>query len=120
MNPKILIIDDELDILEFQKSYLSRRKYEVLTASTTNQALELIKTEPIGIVFCDVRLETNTSGLYILEEAKKIKPELTIYLVTGLPEVEIEKQALSLGAKELLRKPITNEEIEKKIKEVMG
>ncbi len=117
MTPKILIIDDEPDIIEFMKSYLSRRKYPVFTASITNQALELIKNESPDLVFCDMRLETDISGLNIVEQAKKLKPELIIYLVTGIIDREIEKEGLRLGAKEVLYKPIPNEEFEKKIKE---
>ena len=120
MNPKILIIDDEVDVLEFQKSYLSRRKYTVFTAANTIDALEVIKNESPDIVFCDIRLETDTAGLDILEQAKKLKPDMTVYLITGLPEVELEKKGLALGAKELLHKPITNEALEGKIKEVIG
>lgn len=120
MNPKILIIDDEVDVLEFQKSYLSRRKYTVFTAANTNEALDVIKNESPDIVFCDIRLETDTAGLDILEQAKKIKPDTIVYLITGLPEVELEKKGLALGAKELLHKPLTNEVLEGKIKEVIG
>ena len=55
-----------------------------------------------------------------MEQAKKIKPDTVVYLITGLPEVEIEKKGLALGAKELLHKPITNEALEGKIKEAIG
>ncbi|MBU4346066.1 MAG: response regulator [Candidatus Omnitrophica bacterium] len=120
MIKKILIIDDEPDVLEFQKSYLSRRKYQVTTASNTKEAIETIKNESPDIVFCDIRLETDTAGLDILEQAKKIKPDMVVYLITGLPEVEVEKKGLALGAKELLHKPITNEILEGKIKEAIG
>lgn len=120
MDPKILIIDDEVDVLEFQKSYLSRRKYQVLTALNTKEAIEAIKNESPDIVFCDVRLETDTAGLDILEQAKKLKPDITVYLITGLPGIELEKKGLALGAKELLRKPITNEALEGKIKEAIS
>ena len=117
--PKILIIDDEPDVIEFQKSYLLRRKYEVFTAVNTPQALEAIKNYSPEVVFCDLRLETDTSGINIIEQAKKIKPNLIIYLVTGIIDKEIESEALAKGAKEILHKPLSNEELEKKIKEVL-
>lgn len=40
MNQKILFIDDEVDVVESQKSYLSKRGYQVFTATTTKDALE--------------------------------------------------------------------------------
>lgn len=117
--PKILIIDDEHDVIEFQKSYLQRRKYEVFTAINTPQALEAIKNNSPDIVFCDLRLETDTSGINIIAEAKKIKPNLILYLVTGIIDKEIESEAVAKGAKEVLHKPLSNEDLEKKIKEVL-
>lgn len=120
MNPKILIIDDEVDVLEFQKSYLTRRKYDVLTAANTPLGLEAVKNGSPDIVFCDLRLETDTSGLNIIEEIKKIKPEIIVYLITGIIDRDIEEKAISEGAKEVLHKPITNEALEGKIKEAIG
>lgn len=117
--PKILFVDDEPDLLEFYRSYLSRRKYQVLTSSNRSEAIESIKKESPDIVFCDIRLETDIAGLEILEEAKKIEPDIVVYLITGLMERDIEEKGLSLGAKEVLHKPISHQMLEEKIKEVV-
>lgn len=114
----ILLVDDEPDITEFQKSYLCRRNYQVITAKNTKEAIEAIKDNSPDIVFCDIKLETETSGFNILEEAKKIKPEIIVYLVTGYLDKETEQRGLSLGAKGVLGKPIPNEELEKRIKDL--
>lgn len=117
---KILLIDDEEEILEFQKAYLVRRKYDVVTAVNTTAAIEAIKNESPDIVFCDLRLkESDTAGLYILEQAKKIKPELIVYLITGLLEKEIADRATALGAKGFLIKPLQSGALEDKIKEMI-
>ena len=118
MGKKVLLIDDEPDVIEFQKSYLKRRNYQVLTASSTKEAIEVIIKESPDIVFCDIRLETHTSGFDILEQAKKINPNLIIYLVTGYLDQSTEERGLALGAKEVLHKPISNEALEQKIKEI--
>lgn len=116
---KILIIDDEADVVEFQKSFLMRRRYQVLTAENTPEAIEAITKESLDLVFCDLRIEKDDSGLGIIEQAKKIKPALIIYLITGIIDKEIEARALSLGAREILHKPLSNEELEQKIKEAL-
>lgn len=117
---KILLIDDEEDILEFQKAYLVRRKYEVVTAANTHTAIEAIKNESPDIVFCDLRLkESDTAGLDILEQAKKIKPKLIVYLITGLLEKEVADKAAALGAKGFLIKPLQGQALEDKIKEMI-
>ena len=115
-----MLIDDEPDVVRFQRSFLMRRNYEVFIALNTNEAIEAIQKESPDIVFCDIRLETDTAGLNILEQAKKIKPEIVVYVVTGLLDKDIEEKAIGLGAKEFLTKPMTNEVLESKIKEAIS
>lgn len=117
MSEKILVIDDEQDIVDFQKSYLTRRGYAVFTATNTKDAIETIKKESVDIVFCDLRLKTDTTGLDILEQAKKIKPEIIFYLITGFIDKETEQRGLALGVKEILSKPISCADFLKKIQE---
>jgi len=118
--PKILIVDDEPDVIEFQASYLRRRKHEVFTAKNTTEALEAIKNISLDLVFCDIALETSFAGFSILEQAKKLKPELPIYLITGFVDKDIMERGISLGAREVLGKPVSNEDLELKIKEVFS
>jgi CheY-like chemotaxis protein len=117
MSLKILLIDDEPDAIEFQKSFLTRRNYVVFTARNTDEAINIIKERAPDIIFCDIRLETDTAGLDILAQAKKIKPDIIVYLVTGLLDKDIRESGIALGAKEVLIKPASNEDLEKKIKE---
>ena len=113
----ILIVDDELDVLEFQKAFLGRRNHNVFTAKNPPDALEIIKNQALDIVFCDIKLEGESSGLDILEQAREIKPNLVFYLISGFVDREIEEKGLKLGAKEVLNKPIKNEKLEEKISE---
>ena len=117
---KILLIDDEPDVIEFQKKYLERRKHSVSTAANTLEAMALINKESPDVIFCDVRLETDTAGLEILAQAKKIIPNTIVYLVTGLTDKEIEEKGSALGAKEILIKPLTNEILAQKVQETAG
>ena len=120
MAQKILFIDDEKDAVEFQKSYFSRRGYTVLSAGSTQEALEAIKNEALDLAFCDLKLESNTSGLDILKEAKGLKPNLPIYIITGYLDKDVEDKALALGAKEVLHKPFPLPELEQKIKATLS
>jgi len=110
-------VDDEPVVLEFQKAFLTRHSHKVFTAANTQQALQAIKDTALDIVFCDVKLDTDSSGLDILAQAKKIKPNLAFYLISGFLDKEIEEKGLQLGAKGVLNKPIKNEDLEKKISE---
>ncbi len=115
----ILVVDDEPDVLEFQKAFLERRKHNVFTASNTNDAIETAKTNNLDIIFCDLKLEQDRSGLDILEQVKKIKPQVAFYLISGFVDKDTEEKGMSLGAKEVLNKPIKNEKLEEKISEAI-
>jgi len=114
---RILIVDDEPDIVEFQKSFLTRRKHEVFAATDTESALAVIRKETLDIVFCDLRVDTDTSGLDILEEVKKAKAAPAFYLITGIIDRKMQEEALRKGAKEVIYKPVPNQTLEAKIKE---
>ena len=112
---KILLIDDEPDVLEFQKAYLKRHNYDVFTASSKKEAVEELKKNFPDIVFCDIRIDSDSTGLELLKYAKEISKKIEFYLVTGFLEEEVREKGISLGAKEVLIKPLTNEAIEKRI-----
>lgn len=116
---KILIVDDEPDVVEFEKILLIKRNHQVFTATKISEAIGLIKTELPDIVLCDVKLDNDTAGLTILEEAKKEKPGIVFYLLTGMLDSEIEAKAMRLGVKEVLGKPIPTKTLEQKIEEAI-
>lgn len=110
------MVDDESDIIEFQRRFLSRRGHQVWVATNTVDALKVIREIMPEVVLCDIRLEEDDSGLKILKEAKRLKPDMVVYLVTGLVDKALEEKALSLGAEELLIKPLSAEILEEKFK----
>lgn len=117
MEKKILVIDDEIDVVEFQRSYLTRRGFTVFTATDSKLALEILQKESPQVVFCDCRIDDDADGLMILEQAKKINPDIIFFLITGFIDKEIEKKGLALGVKEILAKPLSCAELSKKIQE---
>ena len=117
---KILIVDDEPDVLEFQKAFLTRRKHEVVIAGNAREAIEVATKELPEVVFCDVRIDSDRAGFEVLEAIKKIKPDAVVYLITGLIDSDTEEQGLSIGAKEVLTKPLPNDVLEKKINEALS
>ena len=116
---KILIVDDEPDVLEFQKSFLTRRKHTVEIAYDTKSAIAATQSLMPDVVFCDVRIDSDRAGFTVLSEIKKIKPDTVVYLITGLLDSDTEEEGLSLGAKEVLTKPLPNNILEKKISEAL-
>lgn len=106
----VLIVEDEAIVRESLRDWL-QDIYQVATAETGEEALELIKEQDFDILIVDVRLP-GKSGLQVLREAKEIKPHTKCVVITAYPTVELAVEAMKLGAVDYLIKPITPERLE--------
>ncbi len=111
---KLLIVDDEEDVREFAASFFRKRKIEVLTASSGNEALEKIDKEQPQLVLLDIKME-GKDGIETLQCIKEKNKNIQVIMVTGKKpeEEEIFKQCISLGASDYIHKPLELEELEK-------
>lgn len=109
---KLLIVDDEIDIREFAKSFFKKRGIEVFTASGGKQALEIINVEHPHLVLLDVRME-QMSGVEVLKELRKIDQTTKVIMVSGVEDEETIDEAKSLGVVGYIHKPLVLEELEK-------
>jgi DNA-binding response OmpR family regulator len=116
---KILVVDDEEDILHATRHFLVKRGYEVLIAATKDEAMEMVKQSRPQIILLDIRLK-EASGLDILKEAKAIDNNIKVIMVTALDDEENMKQAKAWGAEDYIAKPFTtaylNEVLMQKLK----
>lgn len=110
--PKLLIVDDEIDIREFAKNFFKKRGIDVFTASGGRQAIEIIQHECPLLVLLDVRME-EMSGLETLRELRKINNHVNVIMVTGVEDEDTIKEAKSLGVVGYIHKPLILEELEK-------
>lgn len=105
---KILIVDDIEDYLRSLENVL-KRDYEVLTAKSLEEAKEKAK-EGIDIALIDIRLSeedmTNRDGLVFLEWLKMNYPDIPAVVMSAYQEFDLAVDALNLGAKYFLKKPI--------------
>jgi CheY-like chemotaxis protein len=81
-NPVILCIDDDDLALRVRKLLLSSVGYDVLTASSGEAGLEVLKQNPVNLVIADHFLSAKT-GTEIAREMKDVKPEVPILIVSG-------------------------------------
>ena len=103
---KILVIDDEEEICQLTKSFLSKKDYLVLTAISESEAIGLIKKEQPHLALLDMRLG-DASGLDILKKIKEIDKNIKVIMVTALDDEESIRQAKSLGAEAYITKPFS-------------
>src|SRR5262245_52590911 len=91
----ILVVDDEPDNLDaFRFNF--RRVFKIHTASSGDEALELLRREPIAVIVTDQRMPKMT-GLEFLEAAEKLTPEAVGVILTAFTDVDVLIEAINLG-----------------------
>jgi len=108
---RILIIDDEPQILKILSRLLSKVNCEISTAGTGEQALELIGPENFDLMILDLRLP-GLSGIEVLKEIKRKSPASSVVVITAYGSVENAIQAMKLGADDFLQKPFDTTQLE--------
>ena len=103
---KILIIEDEAAIRRVLTKILSEESdsYIVEDAEDGLQGLEKIKNNDYDLVLCDIKMP-KMDGVEVLEEVKKIKPEIPMVMISGHGDMETAIQTMRLGAFDYISKP---------------
>ncbi len=105
--PRILIVDDEPDLLTgLQRTFVKRLPdVTVLTAKDGNGALVTLEQGDIDLVLMDIMMG-ETNGLEILDRIHTIQPELTVIMMTGYGTIELAVDAIRRGAWDFITKPL--------------
>ncbi len=106
---RILVVDDDLDINRLLRVRLAARGYEVSTAASGEEALELLTDAPADIVFLDISLP-GISGLQTLAEVRQRGLDTAVIMTTAFGSEQIAVEALRQGANDYLRKPFEPDE----------
>jgi DNA-binding NtrC family response regulator len=107
---RVLVVDDEVDMLEGLKRLLSYelQSVEVLTASQGRRALSLVRQEPVDLVLLDIRMP-EMDGFQLLETLRREDPWLTVMMMTAFGSIEIAVEAMKHGAYDFITKPFDTE-----------
>lgn len=115
---KILVIDDETTMLETLSSFFGSRGYQLMTATSAEVALKLIKEEQPSLALIDIKLP-GMNGIELLRIIKKDYPNVKTFVVTAYDE-ENKKAVEALGADAFFAKPIGLDQLKKKVIEVLA
>jgi len=107
---KFLVVDDEPGVVDQVKELLVLRQYAVVTATSGEKALELVKKEKPNIVVLDIRMPGIT-GMDVLKEIKKNYPKIRVIMLTGVEDESTKNMAMALGASGYLTKPYSYSEL---------
>ncbi len=106
---KIMVVDDDDGILNLLERFLLRLGYEVIKASSGEEALKNMEERP-AIVLLDIMMP-GMHGFKVLDKIKETAPSTEVIVITGLDETVVGIESLERGAFEFVAKPINLEHL---------
>jgi len=116
-NPKVLVIDDDVNICELIRLYLEKENFDVVTVNNGVQGLEEFRRQAPSIVILDIMLP-GTDGWQILREIRKIS-SIPVIMLSAKGETFDKVLGLELGADDYIVKPFEPKELAARIKAVL-
>jgi two-component system nitrogen regulation response regulator NtrX len=107
---RIIIVDDELNIIKTITSILKDDGHTVMSASTKKEFHDLLKFEEFDLALIDVWLP-DCDGLELLSEIKKRNSEVSVIMISGHGSIDIAVKSTRMGAFDFLEKPLSMERI---------
>ena len=127
MKKKILVVDDDLDLLEQMKFILNAAGYEAVTAEGRTGGEEAILSVKPDLAILDLMMEEKDSGFVLSHQIKKLYPDLPIILLTavagatGLSFNTQRSDAQSwVKVDKIMDKPVRPEQLKEKIRKLLG
>jgi len=104
MDEKILVLDDEPGITLLCSRLLKRAGYSVGAFTESSPAFEHLRTNTVDLLLVDIRMP-EMDGFEVINQAKKLQPDIAVLVMTGFGTVETAIQALRQGVDGLILKP---------------
>ena len=114
MNKKVLIVDDEEEIVVFMSKFLKRLNIDSIACGSGEEAIELYKKQKFDCVLLDIHLG-GISGVEVLKLLKKLDPETKVIIITGSISGDNKDMVMKLGALDYLQKPIELQDLKEKV-----
>ncbi|MFC1804997.1 response regulator transcription factor [Candidatus Omnitrophota bacterium] len=121
MGKKVLIVEDELELVDMYRIRLEKEGLEVISAEDGEEGLDKVTNQKPDLVLLDLVLP-KIDGYAIIRTMKASRElnKIPIIVFSGWGMVNFEKKCLDLGANYALRKPCDSGELVSKIKELLG
>ncbi|HEY5041173.1 MAG TPA: sigma-54 dependent transcriptional regulator [Verrucomicrobiae bacterium] len=103
--PNILLVDDDERLRRAAGKVLAAEGYHVVSAATGREALEQLKQTAVALVISDLRLP-DLDGIALLKQARELRPEAEVVMITGHASIEKAVEAMRLGAYDFIEKPL--------------
>ena len=107
---KILIVDDEPNMLHMLSAVLQQDGFDPYTADTGQKALELISAENFDFILTDVRMP-GMDGLQLLENIRERGIDVIVIVMSAYGNIELALEAIRKGAYDYISKPFKTDEV---------
>ncbi|HEX9442976.1 MAG TPA: response regulator, partial [Candidatus Binatia bacterium] len=118
---RILVVEDEKNLLQLIQSVLKKNRYEVFTATHGEQAIEIFRRhkDAVDLVLLDLGLPGGMDGRKVYDKLKEESPRVTVIVSTGYLDPEVRIDLIKKGVNGFLQKPLTPMMILQKIRSVL-
>jgi DNA-binding NtrC family response regulator len=106
----VLVVDDEQTVVRVLQRFLEDTGYQVVAASSGEQALRKMNEQQIEVVLLDIGMP-GISGMEVLQQISTKWPETCVIMVTGLDDANTAVKALKLGAYDYITKPFNRDDV---------
>ena len=118
MKPKILIVEDNEDLLFSLSKVLQKENYDIITATNGEEAIEIAHKEIFDLALLDLKLPKK-GGLEVLQKIKEFDPDIVVLMMTALNDAKPAIEALKRGADDYLMKPFELDELKVVVKKAL-
>jgi DNA-binding response OmpR family regulator len=117
---RILIVDDNVDMLEIVKHMLQSddEGYQIMTATAAEEARKLIRDDPVDLVITDYKME-ELNGVNLAEEIRELAPATKVVVMTAFADVDVRAEARRVGVDHFLTKPFPPDMIRRIVRDAL-
>ncbi len=123
MDAKILVVDDDSDILEMIETSLRKLGYSVVTATDVAGAAEWLAKEDFDVMITDKNIPggdgERDGGMYLLNHLRRARKRPEVLMITGYATIETAIEAMRLGAFDYICKPFALEVLREKVDRIV-
>jgi DNA-binding NtrC family response regulator len=111
MAHRILIVDDELDMLMLLRMMIEdSTEYEVETTNNPSEAIKMLKEKNIDLVISDLKMP-GMDGIELFDELREVSPDVPVIIITAYGSLELADEAMKKGVADFITKPFRKDNI---------
>lgn len=116
---RILVVDDDQDVLDMADCFFKKKGMEVHCAESGEKALEIFREKSFAVIITDFNMP-GMNGVELAEKVQELGPPTAIIMATGKPSQELSDIAMQAGIKLVLPKPIHLEKLLIVVNDIIG